>query len=79
MIQEPPPEFNHFYPGPLIEWIMSAPKVDELCRIAGAKAQGQIVGCQFAIGAHCFIVLSAHAVLPLRQHEIAHCNGWRHE
>lgn len=76
MILDPP--MQQPYTGPLTEWIMPAPQVDAYCRSAGAKERGQIIGCQFWVGKHCFIVLSQHAVPALRKHEIAHCNGWRH-
>lgn len=79
MIQIPPAIYNHPYSGHLTEWIYRAPKVDDFCRSVGAKGEGQIIGCQFFIGERCFIVLSQHAVKALRQHETAHCNGWKHD
>lgn len=58
---------------------MKAPEVDRLCRSGGAKADGQIIGCSWKLGNHCFIVISQHAIDILRRHEIAHCLGWKHD
>lgn len=79
MILEPPHSYVRSYSGPITEWVMTASQVDAYCRSAGAVSIGQIVGCQFFVGKHCFIVLSEHAVEILRRHERAHCNGWRHQ
>lgn len=70
--------FVHPY-TPLTEWIYTAPEVDRRCRSAGAKSSGQIIGCSFKIGTHCYIIISQHAAIVLRRHETAHCNGWRHD
>ncbi len=77
MVMEPPAIYSHPY-APLTEWIEAAPEVDRLCRSAGAQGNEQIVGCSFKLGAHCYIIISKHAVEVLRRHETAHCNGWKH-
>ncbi len=74
MILSPPPECDHPYPGPLTEWIMPAPKVDVLCRLAGGNARDQYQGCMFKIGEHCYIIVAGHVERLVRHHETAHCN-----
>ncbi len=79
MILSPPAVYDHPYVGPLIEWVMPAPKVDALCRALGGAVRGeQYQGCQFKLGDHCFIVVAEHVRALARRHEIAHCNGWLH-
>ncbi len=78
MILEPPAIYDHPY-APLTESIYKAPMADKLCRQTGLKGDYQIIGCQFFIGKHCFILISEHALIPLRRHETAHCNGWKHD
>ncbi len=78
MILDPPARYDLPFVGPpVVESVLDAMEVDHLCRQGGAKAVGQIIGCSFTLGRYCFIILSEDSAV-LRRHEIAHCNGWRH-
>lgn len=81
MIDAPPAIYDHPYQGQVIEMVMKAPQVNSLCLKIGAidpPHHGvQFLGCAWKdSSARCYIVISEHAYIAIKQHEIARCNGW---
>jgi hypothetical protein len=79
-IQEPPARFLP-YTGPLQVMEQSFYEVNQTCRALGMRES--VYGCQIGNKYLCTIVLDTD--LPkalyekLKRHELAHCNGWKHE
>ena len=78
----PPPEYDHAFPGIVIEQILPLGEARALCDRIGV---GQFDGCAGYVTMSdgtkaCFIVLPTDGPDPnidhYRRHEIAHCNGW---
>ena len=64
------------YDGPLIELRLLPQQVIAVCRGLGAK--GAPLGCQIWGNGGCLIVVPKHDDGTIRNHELAHCNGWKH-
>ena len=59
--------------------VMKAPQVNSLCIKMGVVDPGtvQFLGCSWKdFSGRCYIVVSEHAYIAIKRHEIAHCNGW---
>ena len=79
----PPPQYDHAFPGIVIEKLLTLEETRKLCEQIGV---GSFDGCagfvQLQDGSRaCFIVLpDQDAPDPIidhsRRHELAHCNGW---
>ncbi|WP_271621551.1 hypothetical protein [Bradyrhizobium sp. CCBAU 51745] len=87
-IQSPPPAWIAPAPPGMVELELSLPQIDLLCRTLGAAAaEGkQIFGCSMWGSGGCLIIVpkigrvsSMEDQARVREHEVAHCNGWRHE
>lgn len=88
----PPAEYDHPFPGELIEYRVNPGEVARRCsnwlnqknifkRFVGYASSKR--GCAFPRGDKCWIVYidrPAYGTTPeaVRRHEIGHCNGWRH-
>lgn len=88
MILEPPPAYVYPFPGKLFVHEFAVSEVDGKCREYGTIALSEIMACSIRLGdGACIVVLpklGIGGVGPrthdaLRQHELAHCNGWKHE
>jgi hypothetical protein len=87
-IQMPPPAWIAPAPAGMVELELSLAQIDTLCRTLGAAAaEGkQIFGCSIWGSGGCLIIVpkvergkSVEDQARVREHEVAHCNGWRHE
>jgi hypothetical protein len=80
-VTTPPVEFDHPYDGPVIERVLSLEDARQLCESLG---NGLVDGCAVirTQDRTCIIVVPLDGPDPIiahyEQHEIAHCNGWRH-
>jgi hypothetical protein len=71
---EPPPQYDHPYPGQVIEQRLSLLQIIKLCH-------GPTSGCSWVNNGVCYIALPQdekddRLIALMRQHEIGHCNGW---
>jgi hypothetical protein len=77
-VQEPPPQYNHRYYGPVIERVLPLAEARRLCGRMGARADA----CAWVRRGKCYIVIPRNGPVrdlsAYRRHEIAHCNGWNH-
>jgi hypothetical protein len=75
-VLEPPPQYNHPYKGPVIEYVLPRAEARAMCRKRSAWADA----CSWTKDGKCYIVLPrggpVKSLAPYRRHEIAHCNGW---
>jgi hypothetical protein len=79
----PPAQYDHAYPGPVIERILPLDEARKFCEQIGV---GQFDGCAGYVTLQdgskaCFIILpDQDAPDPIidhyRRHEVGHCNGW---
>lgn len=75
MLLEPPPQYDHPYRGPVIEQRVSQFELFMLCH-------GSAPACSWVTKQHvCHIAIpfterDPRAIALIRQHEMAHCNGW---
>jgi hypothetical protein len=74
MLLEPPPQYDHAYRGHVIEQRLSQLEMFFLCH-------GPAPACSWVSKGVCHIVFpnnerDGRAIVLIRQHEIAHCNGW---
>ena len=77
----PPPQYDHAFPGIVIERILPLEEVRKLCQQIGV---GYVDGCAGFVTLDsgekaCFIVLPVDgfdSVAAYRRHEVSHCNGW---
>jgi hypothetical protein len=79
----PPPQYDHAYPGPIIEQILPLEEARKLCQAIGV---GPFDGCAAFITLNdgsraCFIVVPSDdapdpVIADYEKHEIGHCNGW---
>lgn len=81
----PPAEFDYPYAGTLFEDVLPIAQVDAECRrLTGTTRKKLIRGCAVKYPGGCLIVYPDVPVKgvdsrDIRRHEIAHCNGWKHE
>lgn len=77
----PPTTYDHPYPGQVIEMRMTTAQVNSLCLKMGANDPGGFfIGCSWLdISKRCYIVVSDDNYAAVRRHEMAHCNGWKHD
>jgi hypothetical protein len=80
MTMIPPAQYEHPPSIPVVERVMSWDDVSKLC----ANLTGRILipgehihGCAVVSGGVCYIWRLDDAFV--RRHEVAHCNGWRHQ
>jgi hypothetical protein len=75
-VLEPPPQYVHPYPGPVVEMVMPVAKARALCRRHGARADA----CSWVRMGTCYLVIPRGGPVktlgPYRRYETAHCNGW---
>ena len=75
-VLEPPPEYSHPYPGPVIERVLSLAEARRACARMGARGDA----CAWVTNGKCYIVIPRNGPVrdlhAYRRHEIAHCNGW---
>lgn len=72
-IQQPPAEYLP-YDGPVVELRLSLQRVKTICYVMGVRGN-DIRGCAGMLPGGCLIVFAYEAD---REHELAHCNGWKH-
>jgi hypothetical protein len=81
----PPMEFDRPYAGTLFEDVLPIAQVDAECRrLTGATREKTVRGCSVKYPGGCLIIYPNAPIrgidpLDIRRHEIAHCNGWKHE
>ena len=88
-IQLPPPNWIAPPPLTMIELRLSLAQIETICRALGAanaEAQKDVFGCSVWGAGGCLIVVpkvemgsTEQDQARVRKHEVAHCNGWRHE
>ena len=77
-VLEPPPQYTHRYPGPVIERVLPLAEARRVCGHMGAWADA----CSWKTHGKCYIVIPRNGPVrdlgAYRRHEMAHCNGWEH-
>jgi hypothetical protein len=71
---EPPAQYDHPYPGQIVEQRLSRLQIIATCR-------GPAERCSWVSKGVCHIALpqdekDTRLIAYIRQHEIGHCNGW---
>jgi hypothetical protein len=71
---EPPAQYDHPYPGQLVEQRLSRLQIMMTCH-------GPAESCSWVKNGVCYIALprdetDTRLIAYIRQHEIGHCNGW---
>lgn len=66
-----PPQFNHPYSGQIIEQRLDHATLRILC--------GSDIACSVHKDGKCYIWMVVWATPDVRAHEVAHCNGWKHD
>jgi hypothetical protein len=80
----PPPQFSHVYRGSLTERRGTLAEVEYFCHtLHGIVSAYRALGCAKVRADSCFIMvpkvggkITARFQAAIRQHELAHCNGW---
>jgi hypothetical protein len=77
-----PPQYDHPPAIPVVEHVLPLAEVQRHCSLGGrlAAPEGRWwLGCSVvnAIDGKCYVVRIDDP--ETRRHELAHCNGWRHE
>ena len=81
-VTAPPPQYDHPYPGQVIERVLPLAEARSYCQQIGV---GPFDGCAGYVtmsdgSKACFVVLPEGGpdenIDHYRHHEIAHCNGW---
>jgi hypothetical protein len=77
----PPPQYDHAYPGIVIEKLLTLEEVRRLCDSIGVGAFDACAGfITLNDGSRaCLIILPTDGfdtIAAYRRHEISHCNGW---
>lgn len=88
---EPPPvQFDHPYPGRLIEYALPLAEIPLACAKIAGRFVRETSGCGFEIhvtedGTRTGRLIETYGVIvypegcsEIRRHEIAHVNGWGH-
>lgn len=75
-IQQPPAEYLP-YDGPVIELRLPMQRVKTICYVLGVRGI-EVKGCGTFAPGGCLIVYPIEDDGAIREHELAHCNGWRH-
>ncbi len=79
LVALPPPQYDHPFPGQVVEKRLSFAEVRRVCkgglacswpRVTIRSKDGKI------IGSYCLVILPLHDRGTLKRHEVAHCNGW---
>jgi hypothetical protein len=76
ILLEPPAQYDHPYPGQVIEQQLSLLQTMRLCH-------GPVNACSWLDKGVCHIVIAddekdARLVALIHRHEVGHCNGWPH-
>jgi hypothetical protein len=71
---EPPAQYDHPYPGQVVEQRLSLLQIIQLCH-------GPASSCAWVSKGVCYIALppnekDGRLIALMRQHEMGHCNGW---
>ena len=71
---EPPAQYDHPYPGQVVEQRLSRLQIISTCH-------GPAESCSWVDKGVCYIALpqgeeDTRLIAYIRQHEIGHCNGW---
>jgi len=77
-VPQPPARFVRW--ADRLETVLPAGEVVRSCQAAGAKSapRGKVIrGCAHLAAGRCFIIRVDDP--GVARHELAHCNGWRHE
>jgi hypothetical protein len=81
--QHPPPAWIAPAPSAMIELRLPLAKVAAICRLLGATGAPELYACSMWARGGCLVILpipddrvSDADQRGLREHEIAHCNGW---
>lgn len=76
MTMLPPPQFDHLPAMAVVEYVLPAAKVNELCR-GITHTTISYDGCGgFTKDGRCLVIRIDRD--DARRHEYAHCNGWVH-
>lgn len=85
-IQEPPAIMLP-YDGPMIEIRLPLQRVKTVCYAFGVRGEANqfLMGCSTFRDGGCLLIIpeieprvSKERQQQIRDHELAHCNGWRH-
>ncbi len=85
-----PANFDHPYPGKLVEWALPLPDIASVCARLSGHYDRSVAGCGYEVhvtadGSRTGRPIETYGLIvypqgctAVRRHEIAHTNGWVH-